>query len=171
MGSPTRTPTVLLRQSDDDDNDSPSSTPTTEQWQGFNPFDPSSAKLSSSTSTSTRKSTTNSQRIISLRQTQMQQLMSELLNAIGDDENGNRVASLLQEHRDLLLEPLEDDDAVLESDSIFNGHGMVTRAERYQIYRTTMEERIQKARSPNVRQVLQTLADFVLSHEEKEEVE
>ena len=90
----------------------------------------------------------------------MQTLMSELLNVADEPE---AMAAVLSSNKELLIEPLEDDEAVLETDSIYKP-GM-TRNERYQIYRTTMEERIATARNSNVRVVLRNLADFVLSHE------
>ena len=128
-------------------------------WQGFNPFDPSSAKASFSTNTAKSSSTTTTR--ISLRKTQMQELMSQLLQAAEHDQA--MMTQLLESSKELLLEPLEDEDAVLETDSIYRV-GM-TRTQRYQRYRQTMDERIQSARNPNVRKVLQTLSDFVLSYE------
>ena len=87
--------------------------------------------------------------------------MSNLLNAADDPDT---MTSLLEAARDWLLEPLEDvDGAVLETDSIYTPQ--MTRAQRYQTYRQTMQERIQGARNGSVRTVLQTMSDFVLSHE------
>lgn len=86
--------------------------------------------------------------------------MNELLNEV-DDEQASR--AILEASKDLLLDPLEDDDAVLEVDSVYKP-GM-TRAERYRTYRTTMQERIQTARNSTVRTVLQRLSEFVTSHE------
>ena len=83
-----------------------------------------------------------------------------LLNAADSDQ---AMQELLNDASDLLLEPLEDDDAVLETDSIYTP-GM-TRKERYETYKATMDERIQTARNSTVRVVLQKLTDFVLSHE------
>lgn len=129
---------------------------STINWDGFNPLDPSSATRSlGGASTSTTSSTR-----ISLRSTQMQGLMNELLNEV-DDEQASR--AILEASKDLLLDPLEDDDAVLEVDSVYKP-GM-TRAERYRTYRTTMQERIQTARNSTVRTVLQRLSEFVTSHE------
>ena len=86
--------------------------------------------------------------------------MSNLLNVAGDDE---ATQVLLEASKDLLLEPLEDDHAVLETDSIYQPD--MTRQERYQTYRTTMLERIDKARNSNARWVLEKMSDYVLSHE------
>ena len=126
-----------------------SSGPTNETQQGFNPFDLNSHKIS-------MPSTSR----ISIRKTQMQELMSNLLNVAGDDE---ATQVLLEASKDLLLEPLEDDHAVLETDSIYQPD--MTRQERYQTYRTTMLERIDKARNSNARWVLEKMSDYVLSHE------
>lgn len=126
-----------------------SSGPTNETQQGFNPFDLTSHKIS-------MPSTSR----ISIRKTQMQELMSNLLNVAGDDE---ATQVLLEASKDLLLEPLEDDHAVLETDSIYQPD--MTRQERYQTYRTTMLERIDKARNSNARWVLEKMSDYVLSHE------
>jgi len=90
----------------------------------------------------------------------MQILMSELLDVVDEPD---AMAAILSSNKDLLIEPLEDDDAVVEIDSIYKPG--TTRNDRYQIYRMTMEERISKARNSSVRVVLRTLADFVLSHE------
>ena len=86
--------------------------------------------------------------------------MSSLLDVAGDQD---ATTGVLESWKEFLLEPLEDDNAVLEADSIYKS-GM-TRAERYQTYRATMEERIQSARNSTVRNVLQKLSDFVLSNE------
>ena len=90
----------------------------------------------------------------------MQELMGNLLNVANNDGAMN---DLLEDARELLLEPLEDDDAVLEKDSIYKP-GM-SREVRYETYKSTMQERIQTARNSTVRVVLQKLSDFVLSHE------
>ena len=73
------------------------------------------------------------------------------------------MAAILKSNEALLMEPLEEDDAVLDTDSIYKP-GM-TRTDRYQIYRKTMEERVATARNSSVRVVLRNLTDFVLSHE------
>lgn len=130
---------------------------TAEEWKGFNPFDPSSMKSAAS---STTKTTTVSTNQISLRRTQMQEIMSNLLNVVGDEQ---ATVALLQDASDFLLEPLEDDEAVLELDSIYKPN--MSREERYQTYRKAMQERIQGARNSDVRSVLQKLSDFVLAKE------
>jgi hypothetical protein len=97
---------------------------------------------------------------ISLRKTDYQALTNELLNMVQDPE---QVQVILQANREFLLEPLEDDDAYLDPDSVYTAN--MSRAERYQAYRTTMEKRLATAKNPSVRQVLTALFDFVMSHE------
>jgi hypothetical protein len=74
---------------------------------------------------------------ISLRKTDYQALTNELLNMVHD--------------------------AYLDPDSVYTAN--MSRAERYQAYRTTMEKRLATAKNPSVRQVLTALFDFVMSHE------
>lgn len=95
---------------------------------------------------------------ISLRKTGMQQLIAALLQA--PPEN---IQDILESHKDFLLEPLEDMDAVLDPDSIYRGD--MTRSQRYQAYRVSMQERLAKARDPKAQKVLQAMMDFVLSFE------
>ena len=95
---------------------------------------------------------------ISLRKTGMQQLIAALLQA--PPEN---IQDILESHKDFLLEPLEDMDAVLDPDSIYRGD--MTRSQRYQAYRESMQERLAKARDPKAQKVLQAMMDFVLSFE------
>jgi hypothetical protein len=95
---------------------------------------------------------------ISLRKTGMQQLIAALLQA--PPEN---IQDILESHKDFLLEPLEDMDAVLDPDSIYRGD--MIRSQRYQAYRESMQERLAKARDPKAQKVLQAMMDFVLSFE------
>jgi hypothetical protein len=129
------------------------------EWQGFNPFDPTSQNNLSTTVSSSLYSSSSANRI-SMRKTRMQELMSNLLGVAGNEQ---AMQVLLESSKELLLEPLEDDDAVLETDSIYTPN--MTRKERYDVYRTTMLDRIAKAKNTNVRIVLQKMSDFVLSHE------
>jgi hypothetical protein len=96
---------------------------------------------------------------ISLRKTGMQQLVAQLLN-FGDEA---QISEILTQNKDFLLEPLEDMDAVLDPDSIYTG-GM-TRLQRYQAYRESMQERLSTARDPKVAKALQAMRDFVVSFE------
>ena len=88
----------------------------------------------------------------------MQELTNELLNCV---DNPSEMQEILKESQDFLLEPLEDDDAVLDPDSIYTTD--MSRGERYKAYRASMEERVRSAKNPTVRTVLETMKDFVLS--------
>jgi len=90
----------------------------------------------------------------------MQELTNELLNCANDS---SQMQEILNSYQDFLLEPLDDDDAVLDPDSIYTAD--MSRAERYQAYRGSMEERVRSARNPTVRTVLEAMKDFVLSFE------
>jgi hypothetical protein len=100
---------------------------------------------------------------ISLRKTKMQQLVAQLLNASSSSDLED-VHAILVENQDFLLEPLEDDDAVLDDpDSIYKGE--MDRSQRYQAYKNAMQERLSTARDPKVSKVLQAMRDFVVSFE------
>ena len=134
----------------------PQSSSSSEDDTPFNPFD-----YKARGSTSMGYSGTQ----ISIRKTTMQRLTSELLNCGTADtpENQQRRQDVLAEYQDFLLEPLEDDDAVLDPDSIYTP-GM-TRAQRYEAYKASMDERVGSARNPQARIVLSAMRDFVLSFE------
>lgn len=125
---------------------------------------------------------------ISLRKIRMQEMTGELLNAGGDEAMTNEI---LNRFKDFLLEPLDDPNAVLvsetavvewqsfwtsawfwleclllqESDSIYTPQ--MSRKERYEAYRTSMDQRIQSSKNGSVRSVLQSMRDFVLSFEDE----
>ena len=102
----------------------------------------------------------NTKNIISLRSTRMQQITNDLLNAYPDR---NQILQILQSHQEFLLEPLEDDMAVQDVDSIYRN--CANRTERYRQFAQSMTDRLSKVRDPAVRQVLTALNDFILSHE------
>lgn len=89
----------------------------------------------------------------------MQLIVNELLNVVNDETETQHI---LQEHADFLMEPLEDNGAVLDPDSIYTSD--MSRSERYDAYELSMEERLSSARNPAVKTVLRALKDFVLSH-------
>lgn len=96
---------------------------------------------------------TNTNRV-SVRDQRLQELLGQLLRV----PHGEARQSLLAQHRDFVLEPLEhDDDATTSSSS--------TRAERYRAYRQTLEARIGQARQAGTRDVLQALYEFVVANE------
>ena len=118
----------------------------------FNPFD-----YTASTSASGKPYSGNR---ISLRKTTMQQMVNDLMDVVGSDEE---TETILQKYKDFLLEPLDDDEAVLDPDSIYNS--TMDRTARYQAYAKSMESRIKSARNSSARSVLESMRDFVLKHE------
>ena len=123
----------------------------------FNPFNYNRAATSGSNG---EKITTYAaeRQVISLRKTTMNDLVGELLSTDGSQE---AMQLILKKYQQFLLEPLDDMDAVLEPDSIYRGD--MKREQRYQAYRASMEERIEKARNKQGRKVLTAMKEFVLS--------
>lgn len=124
---------------------------------GFNPLNYNAAVNRPPTSAST---------VISLRQLRMQQINSEMLNSLdpsNESQQNQLLRTILEKHRDFLLEPLEDADAVQDTDSIYLS--CRTRAERYRAFEQSLSQRLATARDPSVRQVLTALKDFVLACE------
>jgi hypothetical protein len=119
----------------------------------FNPFD--------YRNTSEKASTNYSRNQFSLRKARMQEIVSQLLDSSNQPEV---MKTILQQNKDFLLEPLEDDQAVLEPDSIYRA-GM-DKNERYQTYEASMKERIEKARNSATKTVLTALMDYVISFKE-----
>jgi hypothetical protein len=132
----------------DDDNDMDLS--------NFNPFQYQADK--SSSFGNVVGMTTGTQ--ISLRKTNMQNLVSELLYVHGDKQ---QTKAILDSYKEFLLEPLDNMDAPLDPQSIYNG--IDTRNERYQAYEKSMKERIAKANNTKSKQVLQEMMDYVLKFE------
>jgi hypothetical protein len=134
----------------------------TNEFDGFNPFQPGSKMQTKSSGifigSSPNKDTPGGR--ISPRQMKMKQLTTELLASISDPE---AVSQLLQSNEGFLLEQLNNIDAVLEPDSVF--HPSMSRKERFERYRQVMDERIESARVPAARNVLTLLKEFVLSNE------
>jgi len=125
---------------------------------GFNPLNYNAAV--------NRPPSTSASTVISLRQIRMQQITSEMLNSLhpsNESQQTQLLRTILEKHRDFLLEPLEDADAVQDTDSIYLS--CRTRAERYRAFDQSMTQRLATARDPSVRQVLTALKDFVLACE------
>jgi hypothetical protein len=117
-----------------------------DEWQGFNPL------LVGGATTAASK--------ILMRKTQMKDLTIEMMSNIDDDE---KLQELMENAKDFMLEPLENDNAVLDLDSIYEA-GM-SRAQRYARYRETAEERISKASRSSLKKLLQSMMDYVLKYE------
>jgi hypothetical protein len=100
-------PIIENNDNDDDDKKSSSILPPTSSsasslGEGFNPLD---YRRSNTGVLSSTKSTR-----ISIRSVRMAALTNELLNALGDE---NAIRIILQDNRDFLLEPLEEDDILV----------------------------------------------------------
>ena len=128
--------------------DDENSNSSNNNFEGFNPFN--------------RKETITTQRApqilsstISLRQLRMKDVVSTLLNA--DESNYEKI---LLENEELIMEPLLDDDAVMDEDSIYDV-GM-TREERFERYENAMLDREEKAINRNVKKILGAMREFVL---------
>jgi len=67
----------------------------------------------------------------------MGSLTNELLNVIGDEKS---IRTILEDSRDFLLEPLEEEDALAGSGSIYTPD--MTRFERYQAYRASENQMV-----------------------------
>ncbi|CAJ1965285.1 unnamed protein product [Cylindrotheca closterium] len=132
---------------------------------------------------------------ISLRQVQMKEMTGELLEAVGDEATTNEILArfkdfLLEPLDDpdavLVSEKKDVHDSILtggtklgkhllsdflcayfrrlqDPDSIYTPQ--MSRAERYDAYRSSMDERIQNSKNGGVRSILQSMRDFVLSFE------
>ena len=137
-----------------------------DEWKGFNPFDQSSGKGSDGLITTSATA--------QYRQNRMEGIMSELLECVNantgkiggldEDEMNTLLTDILDQHRDFLLEPLDDEEAVLDRDSIYSDPSL-DRAGRYGVYRETMAERVKNARYAQTRRILQCMMDYVLSFE------
>ena len=100
----------------------------------------------------------------------MKELMNTLLQNVsiygGDDhekeeeeENNQKLLSILNENSELILEPLIEDDALMDGDSIYDV-GM-SKEERFIRYNEVMEQRIEKAVNKSVKKILILMKDFV----------
>jgi len=106
----------------------------------------------------------SSSTVISLRQTQMKQVMADLLLHANDPVQRQ---SILNENVDFLLEPILDEDCVQEDDSIYLNCRTVT--ERFAAFDAQLAQRLTTARDPAVQTVLQALRDFVMQQQPQQE--
>jgi hypothetical protein len=115
-----------------------------DEWEGFNPLRNAGGKVNQ----------------ILIRKTHMLELTQELMRNITDDA---KMQEIIENSRDFLLDPLENEFAVVDPDSIYEP-GM-TRAARYSRYRETMNDRIRNATNGSVKKMLQMMKDYVLNFE------
>jgi len=122
-----------------------------EEWEGFNPFKrqiQSTVPMPSIPGSSTH----------SLRKILIQDLMNDLLENTEDDAI---LEKILSKNVDLLMEPLNADDALMDEDSIYSPE--MTREERFKIYDQVMQQREKKAVNSSVKKVLSFMREFVMS--------
>lgn len=132
-----------------------------DEWSGFNPLSPGSSEPENEwEGFNPLANSGGAKAMIRMRQSAMQELTQDMLVNIKDDD---KLQELLETAKTFLLEPLDNDDSLLDQDSIYEP-GM-TREERYERYRDTMKGRIAKAKRGHLKKLLQTMNDFVLKHE------
>merc|ERR1712238_193151 len=157
-----------VNDSDDDDDDSllplsSSSSSSSSLGEGFNPFEyrrGNTGMVSSNNNNNNNSTPSSSSQQSSIRSIRMGSLTNELLNVLGDETSIRRI---LEESRDFLLEPLEEEDELAGSGSIYTP-GM-TRFERYQAYRASVYRRLQTSRNGQAKAVLKAMSDYVLQFE------
>lgn len=119
----------------------------------FNPFDYKRNKKSS-------RSVGIASAQVDIRSLRMSSLTNDLLNSLGDE---TAMRSILEENRDFLLEPLEVEDSVVTSGSIYTPD--MSRAERYRAYRKSVDERLESSKNEKAKTVLTAMRDYVLEFE------
>lgn len=120
-----------------------------DNWDGFNPFERQK--------TQTQLNPVLASSTISLRQMRMKELMSKLLASAAEETEA--INSILEDNAELILQPLVEEDGVMEPDSIYTP-GM-TREERFDRYEEVMNEREAKAVNKSVHRILGLMRDFV----------
>jgi hypothetical protein len=94
---------------------------------------------------------------ISLRQMRMKELMSKLLLTNTPEE----IDEILHQNEDFLMEPLIQEEAILDKDSIYEV-GMTVK-ERFERYNSVMVQREQQAVNDQVRRILASMREYVMS--------
>lgn len=154
-----RVGTILFNsQEDDQDDDSPLSVPLSKPSSSleegtFNPFDYQRG---------TKRAGSTPPRV-DLRSMRMSSLTGDLLDSLGDNV---AMRTILEDNRDFLLEPLEVADSLAASGSTIYTPNM-TRSERYQAYKRSVEERLKSSKSPKAKAVLTAMKDYVLEFEDE----
>jgi len=156
-GEGKRAPVAVAAASGDGDDGSPLFAPggggESDLPPGFNPFD--RTPLSSERGV-------DSLSLASVRKLKMKKVMDGLLRSANDDE---AMDAVLTDSEDFLCEQLNDLDAVLDGDSIYEPD--MGREERYRRYGEVMDERIGQARDSTVRKILERMKDYVMAYDER----
>jgi len=133
----------------------PSSASSQLEQGSFNPFDYQRNNKSS------RSPGSSPPRVV-LRSVRMSSLTNDLLNSLGDE---TAMRAILEENRDFLLEPLEEEESLAGSGSIYTPD--MTRLERYRAYRKSVEERLKASKNEKAKAVLTAMKDYVLEFEDE----
>ena len=123
-----------------------------------------SSTRQSSMNNSNNNNNNNNNNRISLRALTMKQIMNEMINTVPDYD---KIRTILHTHQDFLLELLEDDMVVQEQEDATNidpNHNGTHRTQRYRAFQSNMQERIDMAQNPSVKQILMLYTEFVMSH-------
>jgi len=124
---------------------------TNESFKGLNPFEKRSSFGGGSVAGK-----------YSIRQVTLKQVMSDLMSACNSDKE---MRNILKRHEKFLMEHFDELDSFLEADSIFTS--TMDRYQRFDQYKVVMGERIENAKSENVKKVLLCMTKFVLEHDER----
>jgi len=104
----------------------------------------------------------------SLRQFKMKDMMAELIRVADESSEGDeKLRSILLENEELLMDPFDNIEKELDSDSIYK-QGM-GKNERFDHFRMVMSSRIKGAQKKASKLVLQAMMEFVLDHDERGE--
>jgi len=125
-------------------------------WSDFNPFQ-QAASASSSAQSTAMAGVSTAGTPLSLRTMRMKSITGDLYQY---NNVPSKMAEILRSNADFLVEQLVDQEAVLDVDSVYTAD--MDLAERRGKYAAVMEERINGARSGEVKKVLVALRDFVL---------
>jgi hypothetical protein len=87
----------------------------------------------------------------------MKELMSKLLLTNTPEE----IDEILHQNEDFLMEPLIQEEAILDKDSIYEV-GMTVK-ERFERYNSVMVQREQQAVNDQVRRILASMREYVMS--------
>lgn len=120
---------------------------------GFNPFD--RQPLSS-------ERRIDSPTLMSIRKIKMKKVMEDLMRNANNDK---AMDDVLLDNEEFLCEQLNDEDAALDMDSIYEPD--MGKEERYRKYNEALDERISQARDSNVLKILERMKEFVMSYDER----
>ena len=144
----------IIRLSSFNPKDGQGSGDSSNEFAGFNPFEKKKTQTRLNPLISSNSN-------ISLRQLRMKELMNTLLQNVSleNDNDKEKLVSILEENSELLLEPLVEENAMVDEDSIYEP-GM-NQEERFDRYDEVMGQRIEKATNKSVRKILSVMREYV----------